>query len=148
MPASRPAAPPPRQHFLAGIDHVAIITGDWQRSRTFYVDILGLEILDEHYRAERDSWKLDLGLPDGGRLELFSFPAAPARPSRPEACGLRHLAFRVAALAPAVAALAARGVRCEPIRDDPYTGRRYTFFADPDGLPLELYECAPVAASD
>lgn len=90
----------------------------------------------------RDSWKLDLALPDGGQLELFSFPSPPPRPSRPEAQGLRHLAFRVAQLEPFIQRLATHGVACEPIRVDEYTGRRFTFFADPDDLPLELYEIA------
>lgn len=127
---------------LDGIHHVALICADYGRSRHFYVQVLGLAVLAEHHRAERDSWKLDLGLPDGGQLELFSFLSPPPRPSRPEAQGLRHLAFRVAALEPAIAHLAGHGIACEPIRTDPYTGRRFTFFADPDGLPLELYEIA------
>jgi glyoxylase I family protein len=127
---------------LAGIHHVAIIAADYPRSRDFYTRILGLEVIAEHFRAERDSWKLDLRLPDGSQLELFSFPAPPSRPSRPEACGLRHLAFRVSALDALVAHLQAEGVDCEPIRVDEYTGRRFTFFADPDDLPLELYETA------
>ncbi|NIK50660.1 glyoxylase I family protein [Xanthomonas arboricola] len=125
---------------LAGIHHVAIIAGDYAVSKRFYCDILGLRVLDEHYRQARDSWKLDLALPDGGQIELFSFPAAPLRPSRPEARGLRHLAFRVEDLDAAVAHLTAHGVATEDIRIDEYTGRRFTFFADPDDLPLELYE--------
>lgn len=125
---------------LLGIHHAAIICSDYARSRDFYVRVLGLRVLAEHFRAARDSWKLDLALPDGAQLELFSFPAPPPRPSRPEAQGLRHLAFRVQSLAPVVARLAADGVACEPIRVDEYTGRRFTFFADPDDLPLELYE--------
>ncbi|KQO02343.1 MULTISPECIES: SMU1112c/YaeR family gloxylase I-like metalloprotein [Stenotrophomonas] len=125
---------------LHGIHHVALIASDYARSRDFYTRILGLEVVAEHYRAGRRSWKLDLRLPDGGQLELFSFPAPPPRPSRPEARGLRHLAFRVAALDAAVAHLQAEGVACEPVRVDEYTGRRFTFFADPDDLPLELYE--------
>ncbi|WP_312317740.1 VOC family protein [Stenotrophomonas sp.] len=125
---------------LLGLHHVALICADYPRSRDFYVRVLGLTVLAEHYRDARDSWKLDLGLPDGGQLEVFSFPEPPPRPSRPEAQGLRHLAFRVAALEPVVARLSADGVVCEPIRVDEYTGRRFTFFADPDGLPLELYE--------
>lgn len=127
-------------NLLHGIHHVALIASDYARSRDFYTRILGLEVVAEHYRAERRSWKLDLRLPDGGQLELFSFPAPPPRSSRPEACGLRHLAFRVAALDAAVAHLQAEGVACEPVRVDEYTGRRFTFFADPDDLPLELYE--------
>jgi glyoxylase I family protein len=125
---------------LLGIHHAALICSDYARSKDFYVRVLGLRILAENHRAARDSWKLDLALPDGGQLELFSFPAPPPRPSRPEARGLRHLAFRVTALDAAVAHLQAEGVACEPVRVDEYTGRRFTFFADPDDLPLELYE--------
>ncbi len=125
---------------LLGIHHVAIICADYHRSRAFYTQVLGLAIRAEHYREARDSWKLDLALPDGGQLELFSFPSPPARVSRPEACGLRHLAFRVADVQHCAAHLAAQGVAVEPVRVDEYTGKRYTFFADPDGLPIELYE--------
>ena len=128
---------------LQGIHHVALICADYARSRAFYVDVLGLAVIAEHHRAARDSWKLDLALPDGSQLELFSFPSPPPpRPSRPEAQGLRHLAFRVEQLEPFIAHLARHGVECEPIRVDEYTGRRFTFFADPDDLPLELYETA------
>lgn len=130
---------------LRDIHHVAVIASDYTRSKHFYCDILGLRVLGEHYRAARDSWKLDLALPQGGQLELFSFPSPPPRPSRPEACGLRHLAFRVDDLDTAIAHLTGHGVTCEPIRIDEYTGRRFTFFADPDDLPLELYE-APASA--
>ncbi len=94
----------------------------------------------ENHRAARDSWKLDLALPDGSQIELFSFPNPPARPSRPEAQGLRHLAFAVDDVAACKQQLEAGGIEVEPIRVDEYTGRRFTFFADPDGLPLELYE--------
>ena len=125
---------------LGGMHHVAIIASDYDRSRRFYHELLGLPILAETLRAERHSWKLDLALPDGSQLELFSFPAPPARPSRPEACGLRHLAFRVQALDPVIAHLERHGVAVEPVRVDELTGSRFTFFADPDGLPLELYE--------
>ena len=125
---------------LGGIHHVAIIASDYARSRRFYHELLGLPILAETLRAERHSWKLDLALPDGSQLELFSFPAPPPRPSRPEACGLRHLAFRVQALDPVIAHLERHGVAVEPVRVDELTGSRFTFFADPDGLPLELYE--------
>ena len=125
---------------LGGIHHVAIIASDYERSRHFYHQVLGLPILAETLRAERHSWKLDLALPDGSQLELFSFPAPPPRPSRPEACGLRHLAFRVQALDPVIAHLERHGVAVEPVRVDELTGSRFTFFADPDGLPLELYE--------
>jgi glyoxylase I family protein len=125
---------------LQAIHHVAIIAGDYQRSRDFYTRILGLRVVAEAYRADRDSWKLDLQISPGVQLELFSFPDAPSRVSRPEARGLRHLAFSVPDIDHVVAALNERGVSCEPIRVDEYTGRRFTFFADPDGLPLELYE--------
>lgn len=125
---------------LAGIHHVAIIASDYQRSRHFYTAILGLEVVAEVYREPRDSYKLDLRLPDGSQIELFSFPSPPARTSRPEACGLRHLAFRVPDLAFAVRELQRHGVATEPVRVDEYTGKRFTFFADPDDLPLELYE--------
>ncbi|KRG37815.1 glyoxalase [Stenotrophomonas panacihumi] len=124
---------------LLGIHHVAIIASDYPRSRHFYTEILGLRVIHEVYRDTRHSWKLDLALPDGSQVELFSFPAPPPRPSRPEAQGLRHLAFRVDDLDAAVARLTAAGVACESIRVDEYTGKRFTFFADPDDLPLELY---------
>lgn len=125
---------------LQGLHHVAIIASDYVRSKRFYVEVLGLRVVAEHYRAERDSWKLDLALPDGTQVELFSFPSPPPRASRPEACGLRHLALRVADLDAAVVHLGTHGVPSEPVRVDEYTGRRFTFFADPDDLPLELYE--------
>ncbi|WP_024804882.1 VOC family protein [Nocardia sp. BMG51109] len=125
---------------LLRIHHTAIIASDYERSRAFYVEILGLRVVDENYRAERRSYKLDLALPDGGQVELFSFPDPPVRPSRPEACGLRHLAFAVPDVAAAVAELRGRGVRTEELRVDEYTGKRFAFFFDPDDLPLELYE--------
>jgi len=128
---------------LRRIHHAAIICSDYEVSKRFYTQTLGLEVLAENYRAERRSFKLDLGLPDGSQVELFSFPDAPTRPSRPEAQGLRHLAFAVDDVAQCKQALEAKGVAVEPIRVDEYTGRRFTFFADPDGLPLELYEEAP-----
>lgn len=124
---------------LRAIHHVAIICTDYDRSRRFYVDLLGLDLLHEVWRAERQSWKADLRIGDA-QIELFSFPEPAPRPSYPEAAGLRHLAFEVDALEPAIARLTNAGVAVEPIRVDPYTGRRFTFFADPDGLPLELYE--------
>jgi glyoxylase I family protein len=128
---------------LRAIHHAAIICSDYDRSRDFYTRILGLRIIAENHRAARQSWKLDLALPDGGQIELFSFPAPPPRPSTPEAQGLRHLAFVVEDIDAACARLVAQGVTVEPIRVDEYTGRRFTFFPDPDGLPLELYEAEP-----
>ncbi|MGW5572718.1 SMU1112c/YaeR family gloxylase I-like metalloprotein [Nocardia thailandica] len=123
-----------------GLHHVAIIATDYRRSRRFYTETLGLAVLAEEYRADRDSWKLDLAVPGGGRVELFSFPDPPPRPSWPEAAGLRHLAFAVADVPAALAELAARGVRTEELRTDEATGKRMAFFFDPDDLPLELYE--------
>ncbi|MFE3187894.1 VOC family protein [Nocardia sp. NPDC059240] len=125
---------------LQRIHHVAIIATDYERSKEFYTEVLGLRVIAEHYRAERRSYKLDLALPDGGQLELFSFPSPPPRPSRPEAAGLRHLAFAVADVEAALAELRGRGVAVEEIRVDEYTGKRFAFFADPDDLPIELYE--------
>lgn len=127
---------------ISGLHHIALICSDYARSKHFYVHLLGFRILHEAYRAERASWKLDLQIPGGGQLELFSFPNPPARTSRPEACGLRHLAFRVCNIESEIARLASLGVACEPVRVDEFTGKRFTFFADPDGLPLELYEDA------
>ncbi len=125
---------------LQAVHHVAVICSDYEKSKHFYITILGLHVIAEHYRAERASWKLDLALPDGTQLELFSFPNPPARPSQPEACGLRHLAFVVRNLDQTVAWLEANSIAVEPIRIDEYTLKRFTFFQDPDGLPLELYE--------
>lgn len=124
---------------LRAVHHIAIIASDYQRSRRFYAEVLALPVLHEVFRAERASWKCDL---DAGnaRIELFSFAAPPPRPSGPEACGLRHLAFATPDIEVEIARLAGFGVAVEPVRVDPYTGRRFTFFADPDGLPLELYE--------
>lgn len=120
--------------------HAAVICSDYEQSKRFYTEVLGLAVVSEVYRAERDSYKLDLRLPDGTQIELFSFPHSPKRPSYPEACGLRHLAFEVADLDAAVADLTRHGIVVEPVRVDPHTGKRFTFFADPDDLPLELYE--------
>jgi len=125
-----------------GFHHVAIIASDYARSKHFYTEILGFAIVRETYRAARDSYKLDLQVGDRAQIELFSFPEPPPRPTRPEACGLRHLAFSVADLDAAVARLNAAGVACEPIRLDELTDRRFAFFRDPDDLPLELYEAA------
>ena len=125
---------------IAGIHHIAIIASDYARSKHFYTEVLGLEILAEAYRSERDSWKLDLRVSGGVQIELFSFPSPPPRVSRPEACGLRHLAFVVPDIEQAIAHLRDHSIEVEPVRVDEYTGKRFTFFADPDGLPLELYE--------
>ena len=125
---------------LRQIHHIAVIGSDYQASKRFYCDILGFTLVEEFYREERDSWKADLALNGQYTVELFSFPTPPARPSRPEACGLRHLAFSVDDIAQSVAALELAGVGCESVRVDPYTGKQFTFFSDPDGLPLELYE--------
>lgn len=125
---------------LNAIHHVAIICSDYAIAKQFYHERLELPIIAEHYRAERDSWKLDLQLPNGSQLEVFSFPNAPARPSRPEAQGLRHLCFAVTDVAASVAWLQGKGIACEEIRIDPYTQRAYTFFQDPDGQPLEIYQ--------
>ena len=125
---------------LQKIHHVAIIVSDYEVSKSFYLDVLGLKQIDENFRAERNSWKLDVALPDGGQLEIFTFPGAPGRPSQPEAQGLRHLCFQVADVDAAKQELERKGVTVEPIRVDPYTQKRFTFFQDPDGQPLELYE--------
>lgn len=119
---------------------MAIICSDYGRSKAFYTEILGLPIVAETYRQQRGSYKLDLALPNGGQIELFSFPCPPPRVSNPEAQGLRHLAFSVGSLDEMVAYLQAAGVTVEAIRTDELTGKRFTFFQDPDGLPLELYE--------
>ncbi|MEG2931210.1 MAG: VOC family protein [Ruthenibacterium sp.] len=121
------------------IHHVAIITGDYAASRHFYVELLCLPIVRENYRAARDSWKLDLQLGDA-ELEIFSMKNPPARLTQPEAAGLRHLAFYVDSVADAVAELAQKGIVCEPVRRDEYSNKPFTFFFDPDGLPLELHE--------
>lgn len=125
---------------LVGIDHVAIVVSDYARSKDFYTRVLGLRIVSETYRAERLSYKLDLSGDFGVLLELFSFPDAPARATRPEACGLRHLAFRVASIQQWIERLGSFGVAVESVRRDELTGALFTFFRDPDDLPLELYE--------
>lgn len=125
---------------LHNIHHIAFICADYDTSKHFYTAILGLEIIQEVYRAERASYKLDLALNGEYVIELFSFPAPPPRLSRPEARGLRHLAFEVKDIEAAVAELQRQGVTPEPVRVDEYTGKRFTFFTDPDDLPLELYE--------
>jgi len=126
--------------FLQSVHHIAIICSDYAVSKRFYTEILGLTIIAEHYRTARKSWKLDLALNNQYMIELFSFPNAPQRVSKPEACGLRHLAFSVTNIEEVSAEIRSKGVMTEPIRIDEFTGKRFTFLADPDGLPIELYE--------
>jgi glyoxylase I family protein len=125
---------------LKAVHHIAIICSNYPLSKKFYTEVLGFTVEAEYYRAERNSYKLDLKLGDRYCIELFSFPNPPARVSRPEACGLRHLAFEVSDLDNAILWLKKNGVETEPVRKDEYTGKRFTFFPDPDNLPLELYE--------
>ncbi|MEO0946622.1 MAG: VOC family protein [Cyanobacteria bacterium J06641_5] len=120
--------------------HIAIICSDYKTSRNFYTDKLGFKVIAETYRENKDSWKLDLALPNGDAIELFSFPAPPSRPNQPEACGLRHLSFEVDDVAAIKSTLESQGINVEAIRIDEFTGKRFTFFKDPDGLPLEVYE--------
>lgn len=125
---------------IKGVHHIAIIASDYSKSKQFYSEILGAEIIQETYRVERHSYKLDLRLADGTQLELFSFPAPPSRLSNPESCGLRHLAFAVENLEQVVRWLTKNAIDCEPIRVDQNTSKRFTFFRDPDNLPLEFSE--------
>ncbi|NLS43160.1 VOC family protein [BEV proteobacterium] len=125
---------------LTEIHHIAIIASDYRRSKAFYCDVLGFKLLAETYRAECNSWKGDLALKTWYVIELFSFSSPPPRPTQPETCGLRHLAFAVADIDEACDALQRAGVACEPLRVDEFTQRHFTFLRDPDGLPLELYE--------
>ena len=125
---------------LKHVHHIALICSNYEKSKNFYTNILGFTIVREIFRAERNSYKLDLALNNVFTIELFSFPNPPARPSQPESCGLRHLAFAVDNIENAIQALKMKGVDCEPIRVDQQTQKRFTFFEDPDGLPLELYE--------
>ncbi|MFL9831025.1 VOC family protein [Flavobacterium sp. ST-87] len=125
---------------LKHIHHIAIICSDYKKSKQFYTEILGLKVIREVFRHERQSYKLDLALNDNYCIELFSFPNPPARPSMPEACGLRHLAFAVKNLEQTVAFLKSKDITSETIRTDEFTGKRFTFIADPDLLPIEFYE--------
>jgi len=125
---------------LNRIHHIAIICSDYEKSKHFYSEVLGLKIVREVYREARQSYKLDLEVGDHYQIELFSFPNPPTRPSRPEAAGLRHLAFEVDDIDKAIAHIESFGIEIEPIRVDEFTSKRFTFFADPDGLPVELYE--------
>ena len=125
---------------LNKVHHIAIICSDYQRSLDFYTYVLGLRVLAEHYREERQSYKTDLALGDDYIIELFSFPSPPSRLTRPEAAGLRHLAFEVDNIDESVRELDALGINHETVRTDEYTSKRFLFFQDPDGLPIELYE--------
>ena len=125
---------------ITQVHHIAVICSDYARSKAFYTEVLGLAIIQEVYREERDSYKLDLALNGQYIIELFSFPNPPARPSRPEACGMRHLAFQVENLDLVVQEIQAQNLPIEPIRIDDFTGKRFTFMADPDDLPIEFYE--------
>jgi glyoxylase I family protein len=125
---------------LKKIHHIAIICSDYEKSKQFYTEILGFEITQEVYRKERQSYKLDLSLNGNYCIELFSFPNPPERISRPEACGLRHIAFEVDNIESAIEILSKHNIKTEPIRVDEFTQKRFTFFEDPDQLPIELYE--------
>ena len=125
---------------LNRVHHIAVICSDYEKSKAFYTEVLGLEIIREIYREERQSYKLDLALNGQYIIELFSFPSPPKRPSRPEGTGLRHIAFEVNDLNTAIEELKNKNVTCEPVRVDETTGKRFTFFSDPDDLPIELYE--------
>lgn len=125
---------------LNRIHHIAVICSDYETSKRFYTDVLGLKVESEHYREKRNSYKADLSLNGTYIIELFSFPNPPVRPSYPEAAGLRHLAFEVDSIGEALKELDKKGVAHEPIRTDEYTGKSFIFFSDPDGLPIELYE--------
>lgn len=125
---------------ISKIHHVAIICSNYQRSKDFYINILGCSIARETFRAARNSYKLDLQVGNGDTIELFSFDDPPKRVNNPEACGLRHLAFAVENLDETVNYLKSKQVEVEEIRLDELTGKRFTFFRDPDNLPLEIYE--------
>lgn len=125
---------------LSRIHHIAIITSDYDKTIDFYVNKLGFNIIRENYRLERKDWKLDLRVNEFTELEIFVESNPPKRVNRPEACGLRHLAFYVDSVEQTVSELEKVGINCEPIRFDDYTGKKMTFFHDPDGLPLEIHE--------
>lgn len=125
---------------LTTIHHIAIIVSNYTVSRDFYVNKLGFSVIRENYREDKKDWKLDLQINPTTELEIFAPENPPRRPSYPEACGLRHLAFAIDNIEETVRELQSRGIQCEPIRTDTFTGKKMTFFADPDGLPLELHE--------
>ena len=122
------------------LHHIAIICKDYEKSKRFYTEILGFKIEQEIYRAERQSYKLDLSINGNYLIELFSFPNPPERPSRPEATGLRHIAFEVENIENCIQILTADNIVSEPIRIDEFTNKKFTFLNDPDNLPIELYE--------
>lgn len=125
---------------LSSIHHIAIIVSDIEKARKFYVQKLGFEVIRENHRAERGDWKLDLRVDEHTELEIFAEKNPPQRVNRPEACGLRHLAFRVESVDETVKELKSLGIECEPVRFDTYTKDKMTFFHDPDGLPIEIHE--------
>lgn len=125
---------------LSALHHIAIICSDYPLSKKFYTQVLGFKVIQEVYRADRCSYKLDLELKGTYLIELFSFPDPPNRVTRPEACGLRHLAFSVADIQKEVETLTNLGIKVEPIGVDEHTGKKFTFFSDPDELPIELYQ--------
>lgn len=125
---------------LSAIHHIAIIVSDYEAAKNFYVNKLGFAVIRENYRSDRQDWKLDLRVNEQTELEIFAEPNPPKRVNYPEACGLRHLAFRVDNMEQTVQELEEKGIKCEDIRIDTYTGKKMTFFHDPDGLPLELHE--------
>lgn len=125
---------------LNKVHHIAIICSNYEKSKAFYTQILGFKIEQEIYRKERSSFKLDLSLNGSYTIELFSFPDSPLRPSRPEAVGLRHIAFEVDNIDNSIEFLKSQNISVEPIRVDEFTNKRFTFFTDPDLLPIELYE--------
>lgn len=125
---------------IENIHHIAIICSDYEKSKTFYTEILGFKIDSEFYREERQSYKLDLSLNGQYLIELFSFPNPPKRISRPEATGLRHIAFAVKDLENCIEFLKSNNIKAEEIRIDEFTNKKFTFFSDPDNLPIELYE--------
>lgn len=125
---------------LNRINHIAIICSDYTTSKKFYTEVLGLAIIHEAYRKERDSYKLDLKVGESDQIELFSFPNSPKRPSYPEACGLRHISFEVDNIEDTVKYLKNKYIAVEPIRLDEFTNKKFTFLSDPDNLPIEIYE--------
>lgn len=125
---------------IIGIHHTALIVSDYEKAKTFYIDILGFKPISEIYREDRKSHKLDLIAPDGSQIELFTFPNPPERVTNPEACGLRHLALKTSNLKETLEDIKKQGVNCQPIRFDDLTGKHFAFIDGPDGLPIELYE--------